>query len=46
MVLKFITQGFSDLSAGVAGFEGGGGAVNSSKTTMYFPKSIMQDESW
>ena len=43
MVLKFITQGFSELSAGGGG--GGGGAVNSSETAIYFEKPIMQDGS-
>ena len=46
MVLKFITQGFSELSAGGGGGGGGGGgAVNFSETAMYFEKPIMQDGS-
>ena len=37
---QFITQGFSELSAG-----GGVGAGNSSETAMYSEKQIMRDGS-
>ena len=49
VVLKFITQGFSEMFAGGGGGGGGGGgrggAVNSSTTAMYFEKPTIQDGS-
>ena len=42
---QVFTQGFSELSAGGGGGGGGEGAVNSSKTAMYFGKPVMEDGS-